>query len=81
MVALRNVKLKQFLFDLTMHESCGKNARMPSSRYLNAFADALNKLANNVNDEANFAKIVKGVIPHIADQKIPLMIEVRNFVF
>eukprot|EP00347_Sterkiella_histriomuscorum_P012448 403368534 len=74
-VALRNVRLKQFLFDLTMHESCGKTAQMPSSRYLSIFADALNILASSVNDRNKFARLVRLVIPVVTDQNLDQMIE------
>lgn len=55
-----------------MHESCGKNVLMPSSRYLILYADALNLLSNNQNDFIRFSSLIKSVSPEISEQTISI---------
>ncbi|CDW91413.1 UNKNOWN [Stylonychia lemnae] len=75
-LALRNVRMKQFLFDLSMHEDCGKSVQMPSSRYLNMYADVLNLLSNNKDDFQHFSMLLKKFIPNISQEQISITREV-----
>ena len=47
----RDIKIKQYLFELTQDENMGFKCTMPTSKYINYLADFLNKLLKDAQTE------------------------------
>jgi hypothetical protein len=79
-LAYRNIRLKQHLFDLTLHPGLDDSVQMPNARYLNSFADHINYFIAAVPKESGvFRRGLLTIRPGLSEAQISIAKEVILF--